>query len=167
MRKPSDHNPKGLLRFIKGDATLPQGSNLRYILQIVNDEGKYGAGFSGALSSRWPKVETEYRSWWRERYGKLQLGDIQVVQVLSDLVVINMVAQKGVVSKENPNPIKYDALQQCLSKAGDVISEYNASVHMPRIGCGLAQGKWEEIEPLVEQELLKRSIDVTVYDPED
>lgn len=167
MRKPSDHNPKGLLRFIKGDATLPQGSNLRYVLQIVNDEGKYGAGFSEALSSRWPKVEAEYRQWWRERYGKLQLGDIQIIQILSDLVVINMVAQHGIVSKDNPTPINYDALKACLSKAGEAISEFNASVHMPRIGCGLAQGKWEKIEPLIEQELLKRSIDVTVYDPED
>lgn len=167
MRKPSDHNPKGLLRFVKGDATLPQGSNLRYVLQIVNDEGKYGAGFSGALSARWPKVESEYRSWWRERYGKLNLGDIQEVQILSDLVVINMVAQRGVVGKDNPKPIDYNALQTCLSKAGDVISEFNASVHIPRIGCGLAGGDWEEVEKLVEAELLKRSIDVTVYDPED
>lgn len=164
--QPSDHNPKGLLRFVKGDATLPQGSNLRYILQIVNDEGKYGKGFAGALSARWPKAETEYRKWWRERYGKLQLGEIQIVQILSDLVVINMVAQKGIVGPDNPKPINYEALQACLAKAGQEIQQYNASVHMPRIGCGLAQGKWEDVEPLIEQELLKRGLNVTVYDPE-
>lgn len=166
MKQPSNHNPKGLLRYVKGDATLPNGSNLRYILQIVNDAGKYGAGFSGALAARWPKIETEYRGWWRTRYGKLNLGDIQVIQVLSDLAVINMVAQHDVVSEENPTPIKYDALQQCLAKAGIEISQYNAAVHMPRIGCGLAQGEWEKIEPLIEQELLKRGLNVTVYDPE-
>lgn len=167
MKQPSDHIPKGLIKYTKGDATLPQGSNLRYILQVVNDEGKYGAGFSGALASRWPKVETEYRSWWRERYGKLVLGDIQVIQVLSDLVVINMVAQKGIVSKDNPKPIDYDALRTCLSKAGAEISEYNGAVHIPRIGCGLAGGTWDKVEPIVEQELLKRGLNVTVYDPED
>ena len=164
MTKPSDHNPKGLLRFVNGDATQPQGSSNRYILQIVNDEGKYGAGFSGALSRRWPKVEQEYRRWWRERYGKLNLGDIQVIQILSDLVVINMVAQKGIVNDKNPKPIDYSALQKCLSKAGDEISQYNAGVHAPRIGCGLAQGNWEQIELLIEAELLKRGINVTVYD---
>jgi O-acetyl-ADP-ribose deacetylase (regulator of RNase III) len=166
MKQPSEHNPKGLLRFVKGDATLPQGSSLRYILQIVNNEGKYGAGFSGALSRRWPKAESEYRQWWRERYGKLQLGEIQVVQVLSDLVVINMVAQNGIVSKDNPKPINYDALRACLAKAGAEISKFNASVHMPRIGCNLAGGSWSEVEPLIEQELLKRGINVTVYDLE-
>lgn len=164
MNKPSNHNPKGILRFVKGDATIPQGSNNRYIIQIVNNEGKYGAGFSGALSRRWPKVESEYRQWWREKFGKLQLGDIQIVQVLSDLVVINMVAQNGIVSKDNPKPINYKALQACLAKAGIEISKFNASVHMPRIGCGLAGGTWEEVEKLIEQELLKRGISVTVYD---
>lgn len=164
---PSEHNPKGLIKYVTGDATLPQGSSLRYILQIVNDEGKYGAGFSGALSRRWPKVESEYRQWWRESYGHLKLGDIQIIQVLSDLVVINMVAQKGIVDKKtNPKPIKYDALKECLSKAGAEISKYNASVHIPRIGCGLAGSTWKEVEPFVEQELLKRGINVTVYDNE-
>lgn len=164
MRKPSDHNPKGILRFVKGDATLPQGSNLRYILQVVNDEGKYGAGFSGALAKRWPRVEKEYRDWWRARYGKLVLGDIQSIQVVSDLCIINMVAQKGIVGPNNPKPIDYKALQVCLSKAGDEVSKYNAAIHMPRIGCGLAGGEWSEVEKLIDQELLKRTIDVTVYD---
>ena len=166
MVKPSNHNPKGLLKFVKGDATNPLGSSNRYILQIVNDEGKYGAGFSGALSRRWPKVETEYRKWWRERFGKLLLGDIQVIQILSDLVVINMVAQKGIVSEKNPKPIDYAALQKCLGKAGDEISQHTAGVHIPRIGCQRAGGTWEEVEPLIEAELLKRGINVTVYDLE-
>ena len=164
MVKPSDHNQKGLLKYVIGDATQPQGSSNRYILQIVNDEGKYGAGFSGALSRRWPKVESEYRKWWRERFGKLELGDIQVIQILSDLVVINMVAQKGIVGPKNPKPIDYIALQKCLSKAGDEISNYTASAHLPRIGIGCAQGNWKEIEPIIEAELLKRGINVTVYD---
>jgi hypothetical protein len=47
------------------------------------------------------------------------------------------------------------------------MAEFNASVHMPRIGCGLAGGTWEEVEPLVDAELLKRGFTVTVYDMED
>jgi len=166
MKHPSNHNPKGLLKFVKGDATLPAGSNVRYVLQIVNNEGKYGAGFSGALSRRWPKVEADYRQWWRERFGKLTLGDVQYVQILSDLVVVNMVAQNGIVSKENPKPIDYKALKACLAKAGTEISQFNASVHMPRIGCGLAGGTWEEVQPIIEEELLKRGLNVIVYDEE-
>jgi hypothetical protein len=39
-----------------------------------------------------------------------------------------------------------------------------ATVHMPRIGCGLAGGKWEEVGQIVEQELVDRGVATTVYD---
>ncbi|WP_435642688.1 hypothetical protein ACR9VJ_06005 [Streptomyces sp. H49] len=35
---------------------------------------------------------------------------------------------------------------------------------MPRIGCGLAGGKWSRVEPLVTERLVGRGISVTVYD---
>jgi hypothetical protein len=35
---------------------------------------------------------------------------------------------------------------------------------MPRIGCGLAGGKWERIEPLILQELSQHDVAVYVYD---
>jgi hypothetical protein len=153
--KPSDHNPKGILKIIKGDATLPQGSNNRYILQVVNNSGKYSLDpkdFPAKLSRRWPKVESEYRQWWRERYGKLKPGDIQTIQILSDMVVVNMVAQ------EPDGQIDLKALQQCLSKAGEDASQFNSAVHIPMTE------DWEKIEPIIEQEILKRGISVTVYE---
>lgn len=42
--------------------------------------------------------------------------------------------------------------------------ELEASVHMPRIGCGLAGGRWEKIEPIISDELTSHGIEVTVYD---
>jgi hypothetical protein len=35
---------------------------------------------------------------------------------------------------------------------------------MPRIGCGLAGGKWEEISKIVEEELAQHGLFVTVLD---
>lgn len=35
---------------------------------------------------------------------------------------------------------------------------------MPRIGCGLAGGKWSRIEPLITERLVKRGVKATVYD---
>jgi hypothetical protein len=35
---------------------------------------------------------------------------------------------------------------------------------MPRIGCGLAGGKWEVVGKIVEEELLRSGVPVTVYD---
>lgn len=35
---------------------------------------------------------------------------------------------------------------------------------MPRIGCGLAGGTWDQIEPLLEERLVCAGFDVRVYD---
>ncbi len=35
---------------------------------------------------------------------------------------------------------------------------------MSCIGCGLAGGRWEQIEPLIAEELSARNIPVTVYE---
>jgi hypothetical protein len=35
---------------------------------------------------------------------------------------------------------------------------------MPRIGCGLAGGRWERVEPIIAGTLLRQEIDTTVYD---
>lgn len=41
--------------------------------------------------------------------------------------------------------------------------EENASVHMPKIGAGLAGGRWEIIEKMIRGTLVKENIDTTVY----
>jgi len=41
-----------------------------------------------------------------------------------------------------------------------------ASVHMPRIGCGLAGGTWDQFQPLIEETLLAANIPVFIYDSE-
>jgi hypothetical protein len=46
----------------------------------------------------------------------------------------------------------------------DAALALGGSVHMPRIGCEAAGGRWEEIEPLIEGNLCEQGIPVTVYD---
>jgi hypothetical protein len=46
----------------------------------------------------------------------------------------------------------------------DLDGRLSATVHMPRIGCGLAGGRWERIEPLIIASLCDRDIVATVYD---
>ena len=40
----------------------------------------------------------------------------------------------------------------------------SATVHMPRIGCGLAGGNWLEVERIIDETLGDQHLDVTVYD---
>jgi O-acetyl-ADP-ribose deacetylase (regulator of RNase III) len=154
------------LRIINGDATSPQAQGPKIIVHICNDLGGWGKGFVLAISRRWPEPERAYRQWHRERAGNdFGLGATQLVAVQPDIWVANMVAQHGMRAARGGPPIRYDALGQCLGTVADHAVRLGASVHMPRIGCGLAGGRWELIEPIVTATLCSRDIATTVYDP--
>jgi hypothetical protein len=92
----------------------------------------------------------------------LMLGKVHLVQVDKNIWVANMIAQRDIVPQNGVPPIRYDALLECLKQLGFEAHQRNASIHMPRIGCGLAGGKWEQVEPLIADNL--PGTEVFVYD---
>lgn len=89
---------------------------------------------------------------------------MQLIQVRADIRVANMVAQRGMRTGSGGPPIRYETLARCLDSVAEHALAHSASVHMPRIGCGLAGGTWERIEPVIEKTLGARGIATTVYD---
>jgi len=153
------------LRIIKGDATSPQAAGPKIIAHVCNDLGGWGKGFVVAVSRRWPEPERDYRHWHRHRaQNDFGLGAVRLVAVRPDLWVANMIGQHGMRRGSNGPPIRYEAVGRCLDAVGDHALRLGASVHMPRIGCGLAGGRWELIEPLVTSALCERDVAATVYD---
>ncbi|GAA0466729.1 Appr-1-p processing protein [Actinoplanes capillaceus] len=153
------------LRIVKGDATSPQAKGPKIIAHVSNDLGGWGKGFVLALSKRWPEPERAFRRWHRERAGNdFGLGATQLVRVQPDLWVANMVGQHGLKAGSGGPPVRYEAIGKCLETVAAHALELGASVHMPRIGCGLSGGKWERIEPMVVASLCERDIPATVYD---
>lgn len=135
------------------------------ICHICNDLGGWGKGFVVAISKRWEEPEVAYREWHRGRASNdFALGVVQFVNVEKYIWVANMVAQRGMKSGSQGPPIRYQAVAQCLKQVADKANELEASIHMPRIGCGLAGGKWSEIEPLILEHVCEKGLSVTVYD---
>lgn len=159
------------MKYVSGDATRPEGDGLKIIAHCCNNVGGWGAGFVVALSGRWERPEREYRLWaersGKERFRKL-LGAMQLVPVEDDVSVANIIGQDGMGrAPDGGPPIRYDA----ISRGFHFIAEYAlsktdqlVSVHMPRIGCSLAGGRWSEIEPMLDDHFIRRGIHVTVYD---
>lgn len=153
------------ITYIEGDVTYPIKTPA-VIAHVCNDIGKWGAGFVLAISRRWENPEKEYREWYKNKVHTLgipfQLGQIQYVKVENDLCVCNMVAQHRIGGVA----IKYEMLDKCLNELGGTIqlSTKVLSVHMPRIGCGLAGGKWDKVEPLIIKNLCEKDIEVFAYD---
>jgi O-acetyl-ADP-ribose deacetylase (regulator of RNase III) len=152
------------INYIKGDATTPGGQGNKIIVHVCNDIGAWGKGFVMAISKRWKAPEQQYREWFKSKI-KFGLGQVQFVRIREDLWVANLIGQHKINTDENGNaPIRYDAVLSGLEKVSQFASNHSASVHMPRIGCGLAGGTWDKIEPLIDAALIENSVIVTVYD---
>jgi O-acetyl-ADP-ribose deacetylase (regulator of RNase III) len=152
--------------YLPGDATKPQAKGVKVVAHVCNERGRWGKGFVLAVSRRWSEPEAAFRSWYRGRAGNdFGLGAIQLVQVEPYLWVANMIGQHGTkTSRSTGAPIRYEAVDRCLEALADRAGALGASVHMPRIGCGLAGGRWERIEPLITHRLSESGIAVTIYD---
>ncbi|WP_369173992.1 macro domain-containing protein [Streptomyces sp. R28] len=152
------------ITYIRGDATVPSAKGVKVIAHVCNDIGGWGKGFVLAISRRWPEPEKSYRAWHRERASNdFALGAVQFVQVEPYVWVANMVGQRGIRTGSKGVPVRYEAIDLALERLADKVAELGASVHMPRIGCGLAGGKWSRVEPLITERLVRRGIAVTVY----
>jgi O-acetyl-ADP-ribose deacetylase (regulator of RNase III) len=147
------------VRYAIGDATKPEGTGPRVIVHVCNDIRAWGKGFVLALSKRWKEPERQFRAW-----TDAKLGDVQFVEVEPHVWVANLIGQHGIAKRAGQKPIRYDAVAEGLRKVAAFALHQGATVHMPRIGTGLAGGSWDEIEPVIRRELSDRGVDVVVYD---
>jgi O-acetyl-ADP-ribose deacetylase (regulator of RNase III) len=160
----------------------------KLIVHCVNDLPAWGSGFVLALSKLWKNPELCYRNWgtsgyWNYRNLKdlaprayeflppslkeasipFYLGQIQVIPVgkRTDgvIYVVNLVGQRDVKPYKHIPPVRYEAFREGFLRVKDVADELHASIHMPRIGCGLAGGNWEMVE-----KCLPEGLDYYVYD---
>lgn len=152
------------VNYIIGDATNPQTKGNKIIVHVCNDIGGWGKGFVMAISKRWKQPEQQYRRWFKSNEN-FSLGQVQFVQVEEELWVANLLGQHKINRDENGNaPIRYEAILLGLEKVVQFAIDKHATVHMPRIGCGLAGGTWDKIEPLINKSMVESEIETFVYD---
>lgn len=137
------------------------------LAHVVNDVGAFGRGFAGSIARRWPEVARGYKGW-RTRgftegpegtrdYVPFLLGNIMFSKGAEALWVAHLLAQQGLPSRTNLLPLNMNALTVCLRRLAEETNGLSGvhggapyTVHMPRIGCGLARGDWAEVRALVE-----------------
>lgn len=168
------------INYVVGDATEPQAKGPKFIAHVVNDVGAWGAGFTQSISKKWPEAERSYRDWHADKdctdqWGaeRFQLGAVRYTIVgdgmlvrpkgaIEGITVVHMVAQQGLRRKDYRRPLRYDALGACLILLGRAAASGGYTVHMPRIGCGLAGGDWMYVEKILEDAM--GNCEAYVYD---
>lgn len=163
------------INYVTGDATSPQGEGNKMIVHCCNHMGMWGSGFVVALSRKWPEPEEEYRKLELSAYkngAQSLLGHAQYVKVADDTVVCNIIGQYGpggdMIGKTWIPPVDYRALTIGFAKIKQAFSSASKkkrfSLHMPRLGCDRAGGKWEIVEGILNHVFEDTDIDITVYD---
>jgi O-acetyl-ADP-ribose deacetylase (regulator of RNase III) len=92
---------------------------------------------------------------------------VQFVPVEQDVWVANMIGQRDIRRARKPvpvPPVRYEAIEAALRRIAAFARERGASVHMPRIGCGLAGGTWDRMEPIVRAAVVDSGVEAYVYD---
>lgn len=157
------------LNYVTGDATNPDGIGIKVIAHCCNDVGSWGAGFVMALSRKCGMPEKQYRAWADGRIEDAPLfkqGQLQLVQFRGtvDTLVANIIGQSGCGETYGLSPVRYGALEEGFLRLREEMKNCVWSLHMPRIGCGLAGGEWDKIEELITRVFENTNVEITVYD---
>lgn len=151
--------------YLFGNALDPKGYGRKIIAHVVNDRAKSWApvGFASQLKKKFPKAHSEYRRYVKECPSFHKLGGLHIVEVDDELFIASLMAQRGYGGAPGRRLV-YSALLESLEELSNIAAIKDASVHMPRIGAGVAGGNWDVIEQIVRSTLAAHSVDVTVYD---
>lgn len=156
----------GSLRFEESDVTKVPGPIV--IAHVTNNRGGWGRGFVLALEKEFPSIGAHWKGL-KQVLGRVDcdaFGPMHSVRIVAHLC-----AQDGYASRERPCVLDYDALRTALTRlqrkhhaAATTVAKTNYTIHMPRIGCGLAGGEWSKVEAIIRETLVDNGIDVVVHD---
>lgn len=163
-----------MIRYRKGDVTIPKESGKTVVVHGVNDIGVMGAGVAKAISERYPQVRNDYIDWAISGYylfenkGKIpfQLGQIQITKVTKNLSFCNLVSQRGIKSYYDLPPVRYESICEGFYRLRDYCLDKDINnICMPRIGCGLAKGRWDIVEKIIGRVFKSQpKLNIIVYD---
>lgn len=151
-----------------GGTPVPRGTGVEPTVRCRNDPGGWGEGFVLALCRRWsgpePRTAAGTASARAAAPGGEPRSSSRSSRTSGWRTWRTWRAGGGIRTGSKKAPVRYEAIDAGPDRVAAEATELGASVHMPRIGRGLAGGTWPGAGPLVTGRLVSRGIDVTVYD---
>lgn len=157
--------------YVVGDGTQPiiNDNENSVIVHCCNSLGAWGAGFVIPLGKRYPQARESYFKFIKN--GNVKLGDVDEVKVKDNVYIENLIGQQYIGKGPNGEiPCDYVAIEKGFLNIINNWFKRNEyySVHMPRIGCGLAGGDWKVIENIIKRTFIDMAnVNVYVYDLKD
>jgi O-acetyl-ADP-ribose deacetylase (regulator of RNase III) len=126
---------------VKDILTVDQG----IIVHQVNTSGLMGAGIALQIRTKWPIVYSDYADICEKG---ARVGDVLFSCVGHRLVVASLFGQQNV--GRGKRQTDYTAYATGLPAINQFAKDNNLKVYFPLgIGCGLAGGRWDYVEPMI------------------
>ena len=119
-----------------------------------------GAGIAKSLAAQFPEVNAADAATVRGDISKL--GTFTKAVVTPTSTVYNVYGQYSTsrLMRTTNYPALFSGLRAVME---DMVKNGKSTLGIPYIGCGLARGKWEEVEPFIKVLADKYNITVTVF----
>ncbi len=149
-----------MLQFVKGNILE---ANAEALVNTVNTVGVMGKGIALAFKKAFPENYRVYKEACDRE--DLTIGKLLVTQTdrLNPRYIINFPTKKHWRNKSHP-----EYIQRGLKELVNTIRENKIqSIAIPPLGCGNGGLEWEEIKPLIQNELqlLSQETDILLYEP--
>lgn len=155
------------IKYIKGDATEPIVIDDKYsvICHCCNALGAWGKGFVVPLGKKYPIAREKYLEFIENTPKENRLGSVSFAKVNDNIIVANIIGQYYTYPKEGKIPLDYEALEKGFKFIINIFKMHKMplTIHMPKIGCGLAGGDWNVVEKIIKNTFIKEEIEIYVY----
>lgn len=123
-----------------------------------NLQGVMGSGIAKSIKDKYPKVFLDYS---RAIDSGAVLGEVVYTQISSELIIASAITQEYYGRKESVVYVSYEAIKDCFKDIYTEATTLALPVIFPKIGCGLANGDWDIVSDIIEEQL--PNIDKTLF----
>ena len=124
----------------------------------------FDQGLALALREQWPAMYKDFRHWSKTKGPKP--GDVWCWGGAEHTMIVELLTQEPAPSeKSHPGPATTHNVNVALRELRRVAEDEGVkSVALPRIATGVGKLDWEDVEPLIENQLGDAPFDVIVYE---
>lgn len=154
---PANFRVRGELKYKTGSAHSPLAGGHRIIMNFCDMAGTWDNLFNKDMSKKHALVEQSFKLW-KQTQKLYKMGATHEVRMQSDVIILNALA----LNEGKLDPV---AFESCLKSVAATSEDYGgSSMHMSAKNIGLSEDNKEAVEKLITECLLKKNINVTIYE---
>ena len=141
-----------MIKYVQGDILL---SNAQLIAHGVAPNDNFGQGLALSLRERWPAMYKDFRHFCKVMHPKA--GEVRIANLMTQEAAYGHGEKPGKASTAHVNH-SLRALRKEIEK------EKIESVAITKLATGVGGLNWEEVKPLIENQLGDMGIKIEVYE---